>query len=446
MATDIQTELLPAAPSSSSQAKGRGQKGSAGSTFARLAGGFHALRIRNYRLFIFGQIISLTGSWMQTTAESWLVLKLTNSPLVLGTMTTLQFLPVMILALYGGVLADHLPKRRTLMVTQVLFLVQATIFGVLVATNTIQLWQVYVLAVFQGIVNAIDMPVRQAFVVEMVGREDLVNAVALNSMTFNTARVIGPAIGGLLIAQIGIAPTLFLNASSYIAAIGALWLMSEAALFIPPRKEAAKEPVLQQVKEGLLYSLRTPSLLVVFILVAAIGTFGYNFSVTLPLIADFVLKTDAQGFGALSSFLGVGSLIAAFGSVYIRQVTMRRLFLGAGAFSIILAIVAVVPIFGLSAIMLIALGISSIVFSTGSNSLLQLLAPDHLRGRVMSLNILLIMGSTPIGALLIGWLSEHFSVSVALLICAACCFAGVLFGVYYHRRYVTVTLQPQTSA
>ena len=428
MATDVHADLIP-------QQAGT-QKQRMGTLLARLGGGFRALRIRNYRLFIFGQVISLTGSWMQTTAESWLVLKLTNSPLVLGTMTTLQFLPVMILALYGGVLADHLPKRRTLLVTQLLFLVQASIFGLLVASGTIQLWQIYVLAIFQGIVTAIDMPVRQAFVKEMVGREELVNAVALNSMTFNTARIVGPAIGGLLLAHIGVAPTLFLNAISYVAVLGALWMMSEAALFIPEQTQKVQEPVLQQVKEGLAYAWRTPTVLVIFILVAAIGTFGYNFTVTLPLISEFILKTDAQGFGALSSFLGLGSLVAAFGTVYIKQVTMRRLFLGAGIFSILLGVISMVQVFWLSAVLLAALGAAAIVFSTGTNSLLQLLAPDALRGRVMSINVLLIMGSTPIGALLIGWFSEHFGVPITLLLCAVLCAAGVGFGLYYHQRYI----------
>lgn len=432
MASDVPAEFI-SQPEDAQETR-------APSLLSRLGGGFHALRIRNYRLFIFGQVISLTGSWMQTTAESWLVLKLTNSPLVLGTMTTLQFLPVMILALYGGVLADHLPKRRTLLVTQCLFLVQATIFGLLVATETIQLWQIYILAIFQGIVNAIDMPVRQAFVKEMVGRDDLVNAVALNSMTFNTARIVGPAIGGLLIAKIGIAPTLFLNAGSYIAVLGALWMMNEAALFIPERSHKTPEPVLRQVREGLSYAWRTPNILVILILVAAIGTFGYNFTVTLPLIAEFILKTDAQGFGALSSFLGLGSLIAAFGTVYIKEITMRRLFLGAGVFSLLLAAVAVVPVFGLTALLLAALGAASIVFSTGTNSLLQLLAPDELRGRVMSINVLLIMGSTPIGALLIGWFSEHLGVPITIFSCAVLCTVGVGFGLYYHRRYIS----PQT--
>ncbi len=401
---------------------------------SRIGSGFHSLKVRNYRLFIIGQIISLTGTWMQTTAQAWLVLQIANSPLALGVVTTLQFLPITLLVLYGGVLADRLPKRRTLIVTQSLLLVQATIFGLLVGTGVIQLWHIYILAVVQGIVSAIDTPVRQAFVVEMVGREELVNAVALNSMTFNGARIIGPSLGGLIIARIGIAPALYLNAASFIAVLVALFMMDERALHaVSPGKHAS---VWGQLKEGLSYTVHTPDVLVIIIVIAAIGTFGYNFSVTLPLIADFVLHTDAAGFGALSSFLGIGSLIAAISTAYVRTLTMRRLLLGAGAFGILLGLVAVTPVFWISAILLAALGAAGIVFSTSSNSLLQLIVPDHLRGRVMSLNVLLIMGSTPIGALIIGALSEPpLSVPVAILTCAILCVVGVaIAAVYYTRR------------
>jgi predicted MFS family arabinose efflux permease len=294
-------------------------------------------------------------------------------------------------------------------------------------------------------VNAVDMPVRQSFVVEMVGREELVNAVAVNSMTFNGARIVGPSIAGLLIAQLGVAPTLLLNAVSYIAVLSALARMDEAALFTVERVAKAKESVVKQVRDGLLYTWQTPSLLVIFIVVAAIGTFGYNFSVTLPLVADFVLKTDARGFGALSSFLGAGALVAAVSTVYVKKLTMRRLFLGAGAFSLLLGIIAVVQVFGLSALLLAALGASEIVFSTASNSLLQLMSPDELRERVMSLNVLLVLGSTPIGAMLIGWMSEHFGVSSALLLCAVACALGVAFAVYYNRRYVVNSATPEVN-
>ncbi len=400
--------------------------------------GFHALRVRNFRLFIAGQVVSLTGTWMETTAQAWLVLQLSNSPFALGFVTTLQFLPVMILSLYGGVLADRLPKRRTLIITQSLLLVEATIFGLLVVTNSIQIWHLYVLALYQGIIQAVDTPVRQAFVAEMVGRDELVNAVALNSMTFNTARILGPAIAGIVIATLGVAPALFLNAISFVAVVYALYLMRESELFasIP----VARGSTWKHLKEGLNYTWRTPRILIIMIALAAIGTFGYNFTVILPLIADFVLHADAAGFGALSSFLGAGSLLAAISTAYVKELTLKRMFLGAAVFSFLLALTAITPVYAISAVILVGLGASAIIFSTTTNSLLQLNTPDNLRGRVMSLNVLLVMGSTPVGAFLIGLLSEHLGVPIVLIICAICCGVGVAAAYFYGQRH-----QPQLN-
>ncbi len=403
---------------------------------SRLSSGFQALRIRNYRLFISGQAVSLIGTWMQSTAQAWLVVRLTNSAFALGLVTTLQFLPVTILALFGGVLADRLPKRRTLIVTQSLLLIQATIFGILVATNAIQLWHIYILAICQGMVSAIDTPVRQAFSVEMVGREDLPNAVALNSMTFNGARIIGPALAGLIIAWIGIAPTLFLNALSFIAVLGGLFLMRESELFALTKH--ARASAWTEIREGLRYTWHTPKIMVIIIVVAALGTFGYNFGVTLPLIANFVLHTNSAGYGLISSCFGIGAFIMAIVTAYTRRVTINRMLIGAGIFSVLLGIVSFSPIFGLSAVLFIGLGIASITFSTSSNTLLQLNSPDELRGRVMSLNVLLVMGSTPIGGFLTGFLSDRLGVSVALVICSVLCIAGVIGALIYRRTPVYI--------
>jgi MFS family permease len=368
---------------------------------------------------------------MQTTAQAWLVIRLTNSPFALGLIAAFQFLPVTVLSLYGGVLADRLPKRRTLIVTQSLLMIQAVIFGLLVATGAIQLWHVYLLAVCQGMISAIDIPVRQAFSVEMVGRDDLPNAVALNSMTFNGARIIGPSLAGLIIAQIDIAPTLLLNALSFVAVIFGLLMMRESELHTRVKKTHGS--VRQQLGEGLAYTWHTPKVLAIMIVVAFIGTFGYNFGVVLPLIANFVVHTDSAGFGLLSSFFGVGAFIAAISTAYVRQVTMRRLLVGGGLFSVLLGAVSLSPVFGLSAILLAALGGAGIIFTTSSNTLLQLMVPDELRGRVMSLNVLLIGGSTPIGGVLIGAMSNTLGVSVALVTCAVLCLAGVIGAIIYER-------------
>jgi MFS family permease len=396
-----------------------------------LGQGFRALHNRNYRLFWSSQLISVSGTWMQTTAQAWLVLKIANSPFSLGVVTTLQFLPVTILSLYGGVLADRLWKRRALLLTQSILTIQAFIFGLLVAAGVIRLWQIYILAVIQGLANAVDTPVRQAFVVEMVGREDLTNAIALNSMEFNAARILGPTLAGVIIDRVGIAPTLIMNAISYIPVLLALLLMRESELHVVP--PSTRGSATQRLLEGLSYAWRSPNVLTVLIVVAAIGTFGYNFSIVLPLLARYVLHTNAAGFGELGSFLGFGSLVGAIVTAYYTNVKIQRLLIGSGAFSIIFGAVAVTRVFALSAILLITLGFAGIIFAITANTLLQLEAPDALRGRIMSVYVLLFMGSTPVGGFLIGTLSDTFGVPAALFICAVLCLTGVIIAVFYYR-------------
>jgi MFS family permease len=394
--------------------------------------GFSALSVPNYRLFWIGQLISLTGTWMQRTAQDWLVIQLTHSPFDLGLVTAFQFLPITLLTLVGGVFIDRWPKHRLLLLTQSALLLQAAVFTTLVATGMIQIWHVYILAAVQGLINAIDNPTRQAFVPELVGRDRLVNAIALNSMLFNGARIVGPAVAGLLIANLGIPPALFLNALSFIAVIGGLLLMDPRAFAARPT--AASGRVGQRLLEGLRYVRHTPAVLLIMLLMGAIGTFGYNFSVVLPLVAGFVLKTSAAGFGGLSAFLGLGSLVAAVATAYARQVTVRRLILGAATFSVLLGGVAASTHFALTALLLVALGFAGIIFTTTANTLLQLTVPDDLRGRVMSLYILLFAGTTPIGGFLIGTLSSMLGVSWALGICATLCLAGVGGALLYRRR------------
>jgi len=410
-----------------------GQAGRLGG-FAR---GFRALQVRNYRLYWIGQLISQTGSWMQTTAQAWLVLQLTRSPFALGLVTTLQFLPIMLLSLLGGAISDRWPKHRLILVTQVAALIQAAIFGALVATGAIQLWHVYVLAALQGVITAIDNPTRQAFAVELVGREHLVNAVALNSMLFNGARIIGPALAGLIISGFGnsltgIGMVLLLNAISFVAVIGGLLMMDPNAFFNPP--PAKRGSTGRNIVEGLAYVWRTPPVLLVMIVVAAIGTFGYNFSVVLPLLAGFVLHTDASGFGGLSAFLGVGSLVGALATAYARNISTRRLLIGSSCFGVLLGAVALSTNFALSGALLVALGFAGITFATSANSLLQLTVPDALRGRVMGLYMLLFAGSTPIGGFLIGTLSNLIGVSWTLLLCAGLCLLGVGGALVYRWR------------
>jgi len=430
-ATNVSSQIERSAEPAVAPAAGRAGR------LGGLARGFRALQVRNYRLYWIGQLISQTGSWMQTTAQAWLVLQLTRSPFALGLVTTLQFLPIMLLSLLGGAISDRWPKHRLILVTQIAALIQAAIFGALVVTGAVQLWHVYVLAAIQGVITAIDNPTRQAFAVELVGREHLVNAVALNSMLFNGARIVGPALAGLIIAGfgnslIGIGMVLLVNAISFVAVIAGLLMLDPTAFFNPPAAQRGSTG--RNILEGLAYVWRTPPVLLIMIIVAAIGTFGYNFSVVLPLLAGFVLHTDASGFGGLSAFLGVGSLVGALTTAYARQISMRRLVIGSGCFGVLLGAVALSTNLALSGALLIALGFAGITFATSANSLLQLSVPDALRGRVMGLYMLLFAGSTPIGGFLIGTFSNIIGVSSTLLVCAGLCLLGVGGALVYRWR------------
>jgi MFS family permease len=382
---------------------------------------FVALRHRNFRLFWFGQLISLVGTWMQTTAQAWLVLELTHSAWLLGVVGALQFVPVMFLSLFGGVLADRLPKRTVLLFTQSSAMLQAVILWVLVATGHVQIWHVLVLASLLGLTNSLDMPTRQAFVVEMVGREDLPNAVALNSSLFNIARILGPGLGGLLIAWLGLAPLFLLNAISFIAVIIGLALIEIKELHTPVMrstlmKDAPKQSTLQSLREGLAYVAHTPSVLLIIAVIGVISLFGINFNVVLPLFATDVLHSGPQGFGFISSAFGLGSLFSALWLAWGNNMpSIRRLLAGALAFCVLEILFAVSHLYLLSLVLIAAVGFSQIVFSAAANTTLQTVAPDYLRGRVMSVYMLVFAGTVPLGNLFTGGIAHLFSAPIALL-------------------------------
>ncbi len=395
---------------------------------------FSSLSIFNYRVYFLGQLISLIGTWMQTTAQAWLVLKLTGSPLALGTVTTLQFLPITLFTLFGGAFADRVPKRRVLIITQTLSMIQAFVLGLLVLTGTVELWHVYALALMLGTINAFDGPVRQAFGVELVGREQVVNAVALNSSIFNLARIAGPAVAGVAIATVGMSTAFMLNAGSYIAVLGAYAIMRPAEFFTVPKRPPTGN-VLAQIRQGISYSVRTPGILFFFILLAFFGTFGFNFTVLIPLVAEFVLGLGSAKFSFLFSAMGAGSLIAALGIAAIGRLSVRGVIGAAGAFIVLFIAVAVSHSYYLTAALLVVLGVVSVLFSTTINTTLQITVPDELRGRVMSIFFLLFAGSTPIGGYLTGVLAETFGVTAALLVMAAICTVGLVIAIVY--RHVT---------
>jgi MFS family permease len=402
--------------------------------------GFISLRGRNYRLYWTGQVISTIGSWMQTTAQAWLVLKLTNdSPFALGLVIALQALPMMLFSLFGGILADRLPKRSTVVVTQTLLMLQASCFGALVATGMVQLWHVYILALVQGMINAVDSPVRQSFIYELAGRDTLVNAVGLSSLTFQSARIIGPAVAGVTISLIGFAPALILNAISFIPVIRALLLMDSKTFFAPP--PPTQGSMFVKLKEGLGFAVHARAISSVLLVSAFIGMFGFNFTIFVPLVANNVLKTDATGFGLLTAAMGVGSLISALSTAYLRNVTMRRLLTSGALFSLVLGALGVSTSFWASAILLILVGFAGITCSTTANTLLQLNTPEQLRGRVLSINILLMQGSTPIGGFLMGSLAQLAGVETTLITFAALCLLGIIIAITYHKNPPQVASQ-----
>jgi MFS family permease len=382
---------------------------------------FLALRHRNFRLFWTGQLISLIGTWMQTTGQAWLVLELTHSAWLLGLVGALQFLPVLILSLFGGVLADRLPKRTVLRFTQSFATLQAFVLWILVATGEVRLWHVLVLASLLGLTNSFDMPTRQAFVVEMVGREDLPNAIALNSSLFNMARILGPGLGGLIIAWLGVAPLFLLNALSFIPVIIGLFLIDNSTLYAqakrtPAEKEAPRQSTLQSLREGLAYVARTPSILLIITVIGVVSLFGINFNVVLPLFATDVLHAGAVGFGLISSAFGFGSLCSALWLAWSnRRPGVTWLLYSAGIFCVLEILFALSHLYLLSLVLIAGVGFAQIAFSATANTTIQTVAPDRLRGRVMSVYMMVFAGSVPPGNLFTGGLAHLFGAPIALL-------------------------------
>jgi len=396
---------------------------------------FSSFNSHNYRLYFSGQLLSVIGTWISRTAQAWLVLKLTNSSFDLGLVTALQAVPMALFSLFGGVLADRFPKRRVLVITQSVMASSSLIMAILIATGNIRIWQVYLLAMLTGLATAFDNPTRQAFVSEMVGQENLANAVALNSSLFNAARIIGPAIGGALIAGFSLSVPFFVDTVSFLAVITGLILMRPSEFHnVPPPVRGA---VLKRLGEGLDYARKTPQVLLVLIVLCFIGAFGYNFTVILPLIAEYVLHTGALGFGGLTTAMGVGSLAGALGMAYLSRPTERILLGGATLFTVVLAVLGVSTQMTLTIAILIVLGVCSISFSATANSRLQLGAPPELRGRVMSFYIFFMAGMAPVGSLLVGALAQDFGVRTAVWSMAGLCAVGVIAGYLFHLSHPT---------
>jgi len=371
---------------------------------------FRSLHIRNYRLFFFGQLVSVTGTWMQTVAQSWLVLSLTGSGVDLGITVALQFLPMLLFGLWGGLLADRSDKRKLLIGTQVAGGLLAGILFVLVATDLVELWMVYVMAFLLGVVTMIDMPTRQSFVIEMVGPDEVPNAVGLNSAMFNTGRILGPAAAGVTIASLGIAPAFLANALSYLAVIAALVAMRTDEL----HRRAPAERRRGEVLAGVRYVWAEPTLRPTLFLVAVLGLFGFNFIVVLPLLAKFTFAGGAGLYSVFTALMSLGSLAGALFAAS-RAAPSRRLLLGSGmAFGALLLATSVAPTAWLTCVLLVLVGTAVMLFLATANTTLQLNSDPAMRGRVMALYGLLFLGSTPVGGPLLGWISERWGPRVGL--------------------------------
>jgi MFS family permease len=373
-----------------------------------------ALRHRDFRLFWVGQLVSQIGTWMQSVGQAWLVLELTRSPFQLGLVIALQSTPILLLSAVGGAMSDRFGKRRILLVTQTAMMVQALALAVLVGSGHVRYWHVAVLATIYGLGRALDIPARQAYLTDLVGRSDLPNAVALNSVVFNGARIVGPAVAGLLIARFGVTLAFLLNGVSFVAVLAAL-----AAIATTGRPDPAGR---LGIREGLIgavtYAAGTPAVMFTLGLLVIVSLLALNFNVVVPLIARTVLKEGARGFGLLMAALGAGAVMGAVGLALLRR-GRPPLWQLAGAAAMLCAGVlalALVPNFGATAVLLAALGCCQIVFTTGCNTTLQLATPDSLRGRVMGLYAVTFAGMTPFGSLLIGTIAEHLGVRVACVL------------------------------
>lgn len=377
---------------------------------------FRALHVRNYRVYAAGALVSNVGTWMARVAQDWLVLQLTSSGTALGITTGLQFLPALLLSPVAGVVADRLPKRTVLRCTQVAMAVPSAILGVVAVTGAAQAWHVYVLAFLFGVGTAFDAPARQSFVVEMVGPDDLSNAVGLNSASFNSARMIGPALAGLLIAAGGSSVqatgwVILLNAVSYLAVIASLQRLDPAQLSPAPVMGSRKGAV----RDGVRYVRSRPDLVLVLAIVFAVGTFGLNFQMTSALMATEVFDKGAGEYGLLGSIMAVGSLAGALLAARRERPRLRFVVGAAVAFGVVEIIAGLMPTYVSYAVVLPLLGLCALTMITAANATVQLTTEPVMRGRVAALYLMIFMGGTPLGSPFIGWVGETFGARWTLL-------------------------------
>lgn len=393
---------------------------------------FAALRGPNFRRYISGQAVSLVGTWMQIIAQSWLVLELTGSATAIGIVLALQTVPMLLLGPYGGVVADRTDKRRLMIGLQSLMGVQALVLGVLVVTGTVELWHVYVLAVLLGLNQCFENPARQSFMLEMVGPDDLRNAVSLQSVLASCSRMIGPAVAGVVIAAGGIGLCFLLNAASFVAVVASLLTLDVSKLVPSPPAARARG----QLREGLAYVRSTPDLAVPLLMMALVGCLAFEFQVVLPILADQTFDAGAEAYGLLTAAMGAGSvvgglLVATWGRTGTKPLVVTSL-----AFGIALAVAAAAPTMPVLVATMVIVGALSVTFTSTTNSSLQLTAAPTMRGRVMALWSVAFLGSTAVGGPIAGWVCEQGGGRAGLLLGAAACLVAAAMGGAVLRRRV----------
>lgn len=391
---------------------------------------FASLRYRNFRLFWIGQAISLIGTWMQSIGQAWLILKLTDSPFLLGLIGAAQYTPILVLSVFAGSIVDRFPKRYLIILTQTVMALLAFVLWVLTAKGIVNYWHVFILASLLGLATSLDVPARQAFMINLVGRDTLMNAIALNSTTFNIARLIGPAIAGLLIAKVGISTTFLLNGISFIPVIIGLLMIDIDGL--PGR--SGKKNVMEDIKEGLLYIKNNAVVFNVLMLMLMVSLFAINFNVVVPVYAKYVFHNNPEIFGFLMSSLGVGSILGAI-LVALRSGRSPNpvfLILGAVILSGFQMVMAFVTGLYTAMFVLFFIGFGSIIFTALSNTTIQLNTPDELKGRAMSVYSLVFMGVTPIGNLFIGGIADVIGVRTSIFIGGL---LGLVPALYYLRKF-----------
>ncbi|MDQ4039419.1 MAG: MFS transporter [Actinomycetota bacterium] len=390
--------------------------------------------MRNFRLYAGANLVNNTGTWMQRIAQDWLVLQLSDSGLALGIVTALQFAPILVLSLYGGMLADRYDKRKLMMATQATMCLAALLLAVLVLTDLVALWHVFVIAAMLGVAAAMDMPIRQSFVSEIVGTDNLSNAVGLNSTIFNIARLIGPAVAGLMIAAAGddTGPVFLLNAGTYLVTILALRLMRTNELRPAPALPRGRG----QLRAALSYVGAHPDIRAAMLLVFVVGTFGLNFSITMALMVTDVFDRGAEAFGLLSTAFAVGSVTGALLSTRrAGRPRQRTLYLAAFVFGLFEVASGFMPAYLAFAAVLIPTGAAALTFMVAANSFVQLGIDPTMRGRVMALYFMAFMGGTPVGAPVVGWLGENLGAPVALIAGGAIvAIAAVVLGFFGIRQ------------